>query len=95
MVVCNRRGHGTLPLTAPRFSTIGSTDDLRAQLDQIRRRLPRSPLYGLGVSAGTALLVRYLGEEVIALPLRPPSPIARATTPRAPSTACIAAMIAI
>jgi predicted alpha/beta-fold hydrolase len=63
VVVCNRRGHGTLPLTAPRFSTLGSTADVRAQLDHIRRRVPAAPLYALGVSAGTALLVRHLGEE--------------------------------
>jgi len=63
VVVCNRRGHGTLPLTAPRFSTLGATDDVRAQLAHIRAAVPASALYGLGVSAGSGLLVRYLGEE--------------------------------
>lgn len=69
VVVCNRRGHGPLPLTAPRFSTLGSTDDVRTQLEHIHRRVPRSPLYALGASAGTALLVRYLGEEGDRTPL--------------------------
>ena len=68
VVVCNRRGHGTLPLTAPRFSTLGTTADVRAQLARIRTHLPESPLYGLGVSAGSGLLVRHLGEEGTATP---------------------------
>jgi predicted alpha/beta-fold hydrolase len=69
VVVLNRRGHGTLPLTSPRFSILGATDDVRAQLAAVRRRLPVSPLYGLGISAGSGLLVRYLGEEGAATPL--------------------------
>ena len=63
VVVVNRRGHADLPLTTPRFNTLGSTDDLREQLRHIRARLPSSPLYVVGVSAGSGLLVRYLGEE--------------------------------
>jgi len=69
IVVCNRRGHGTLPLTTPRFSTLGATDDVRAQLARIRANVPDAPLYGLGVSAGSGLLVRYLGEEGARTPL--------------------------
>lgn len=69
VVVCNRRGHGALPLTTPRFSTLGATDDVREQLAAIRRRVPGSPLYGLGISAGSGLLVRYLGEEGATTPL--------------------------
>lgn len=63
VVVCTRRGHGGLPLTAPRFNTMGCTDDFREQLQRIRAQLPDSPLFGVGISAGSALLVRYLGEE--------------------------------
>jgi predicted alpha/beta-fold hydrolase len=69
IVVCNRRGHGTLPMTAPRFSTLGATDDVRAQVAHIAARVPAAPLYGLGVSAGSGLLVRYLGEEGARTPL--------------------------
>ncbi len=68
VVVCNRRGHGALPLTAPRVSTLGSTADVRAQLARIRARVPDAPLYAIGVSAGSGLLVRYLGEEGAAAP---------------------------
>jgi predicted alpha/beta-fold hydrolase len=63
VVVLNRRGHGTLPLTSPRFNTMGSTADLRVQLDAVRRRHPSAPLYVVGMSAGSGLLVRWLGEE--------------------------------
>jgi predicted alpha/beta-fold hydrolase len=63
VVVCTRRGHGGLPLTAPSINTMGCTQDLRRQLEYVRGQFPESPLYGAGISAGSALLVRYLGEE--------------------------------
>ncbi len=63
VAACNRRGHAGLELTAPRINTMGATDDLRAQIEAIESRRPTAPLYGLGVSAGSGLLVRYLGEE--------------------------------
>lgn len=63
VVVLNRRGHGALPLTSPRFNTMGSTADLRVQLAAVRRRLPSRRLYVVGLSAGSGLLVRWLGEE--------------------------------
>lgn len=63
VVVCTRRGHGGLPLTAPVVNTMGCTDDLREQLQRIRGEFPESRLYAAGVSAGSGLLVRYLGEE--------------------------------
>ena len=63
IVLCTRRGHGGLPLTAPRVNTMGCTNDLREQLDKISDEWPDSPLLAVGVSAGSGLLVRYLGEE--------------------------------
>lgn len=69
VVVLNRRGHGDLPLTTPRFNTLGSTDDLREQLCHVRGFAPSSPLYAVGLSAGSGLLVRYLGEEGERTPL--------------------------
>lgn len=69
VVVCNRRGHGALPLTTPRVSTLGSTADLREQLAHVRRRLPKTPLYAIGASAGSGLLVRWLGEEGATAPV--------------------------
>lgn len=63
VAACNRRGHAGLPLTAPQINTMGSTADFRVQLDAIVARRPDAALYGIGVSAGSGLLVRYLGEE--------------------------------
>jgi predicted alpha/beta-fold hydrolase len=63
IVVCTRRGHGDLGLSVPVFNTMGCTHDLREQLARIRATVPESPLYAIGMSAGSALLVRYLGEE--------------------------------
>lgn len=63
VVACNRRGHAELPLTAPGINTMGFVRDLDEQLDQIVQRRPLSPLYGVGISAGSGLLVRYLGEK--------------------------------
>ncbi|MBQ0714073.1 MAG: alpha/beta hydrolase [Paraperlucidibaca sp.] len=68
VVLCLRRGHAALPLLTPRMSLFGCTDDLREQLAVIRVRLPESLLYAVGSSAGSGLLVRYLGEEGDAAP---------------------------
>lgn len=62
VVACNRRGHADLPLTAPRINTMGFVSDLEAQIDRITARRPGAVLYGAGISAGSGLLVRYLGE---------------------------------
>ena len=63
IAACNRRGHGDLELTAPVVNTMGSTSDLRMQIAAISARRPDAALYGVGISAGSGLLVRYLGEE--------------------------------
>jgi predicted alpha/beta-fold hydrolase len=62
VVVCIRRGHGNLPLGTPVINTMGSTKDLKIQLDFIQKKFPNSALYGFGLSAGSGLLARYLGE---------------------------------
>jgi len=62
VVVCNRRGHAGVPLATPRFNTLGNVDDLRAQIAHVRAAHPRAPLFAIGVSAGSGLLARYLGE---------------------------------
>ena len=70
VAVCNRRGHAALPLTAPLVNTMGHTGDLACQLDAIEAARPDSPLYAAGLSAGSGLLVRYLGEQGARTPLR-------------------------
>ena len=62
VVVCNRRGHAGVPLATPRFNTMGNVGDLRAQIDHVRASRPDAPLFAIGVSAGSGLLARYLGE---------------------------------
>lgn len=70
IVLCLRRGHADLPLHTPRLNILGCTADLREQLQAIRAHFPASPLYAVGSSAGSGVLVRYLGEEGDAAPFR-------------------------
>ncbi|MEJ2898395.1 alpha/beta fold hydrolase [Acinetobacter sp. NS-4] len=63
IALCLRRGHANLPMPVPKISMFGSTDDLREQIQYIQTRFSQSALYAVGSSAGTGLLVRYLGEE--------------------------------
>ena len=67
-VCLHARGCGQ-PLTTDRFNLFGDTDDLRAAVDRILRKWPGAPLCMYGISAGTGLLVRYLGEEGAAAPV--------------------------
>jgi uncharacterized protein len=61
-VVLHARGCGQ-PLTSPCFNLFGNTDDVRSALKRIASTWPGAPIGLYGISAGTALLVRYLGEE--------------------------------
>ena len=67
-VVLHARGCGR-PLTSPRFSLFGSTEDLREALMRILTQRPGARLLLHSISAGTALMVRYLGEEGAATPV--------------------------
>ncbi|MFK7992212.1 MAG: alpha/beta fold hydrolase [Sandaracinaceae bacterium] len=69
VVVCNRRGHAGVPLATPRFNTMGNVADLRAQIARVQEDRPSAPLFAIGVSAGSGLLARYLGESPAA-PIR-------------------------
>lgn len=70
IALCLRRGHANLPMPVPQINLFGSTQDLREQIKSIQHKFPNSTLYGVGSSAGTGLLVRYLGEEGEATPLK-------------------------
>lgn len=63
IALCLRRGHAGLPMPVPQISLFGSTSDLKEQLTHIQNLFPESDLYAVGSSAGTGLLVRYLGEQ--------------------------------
>ena len=70
IALCLRRGHAGLPLSVPKINLFGNTQDLREQIEHIQQRLPYSKLYAVGSSAGTGLLVRYLGEEESSTPIQ-------------------------
>lgn len=70
IALCIRRGHANLPMPVAKMNLFGSTDDLREQIDFIQKKFPLTELYGVGSSAGTGLLVRYLGEEGENTPLK-------------------------
>ena len=70
IALCVRRGHAGLPLPIPQMSIFGSTQDLKQQLDHIQDIFPTSKLYAVGSSAGTGLLVRYLGEQGLETPFQ-------------------------
>lgn len=70
IALCIRRGHAKLPMPVPKINLFGSTEDLKEQIQFIQTEFPQSDLYGVGTSAGTGLLVRYLGEEGDQTPLK-------------------------
>ena len=68
VVVFVKRGHGGLKLTTPRLQAFGDTSDLQHCLQLLRDtlQLPQGAggrrFIGVGFSAGSGLLVSYLGE---------------------------------
>jgi len=62
--VFNRRGHAGIPLTSPSFNVMGEPSDTAAQVAAVVARHPEaSYLAMVGISAGSGLLVTYLGKE--------------------------------
>ena len=70
IALCLRRGHADLPLPVPKMSLFGPTSDLQEQVAYIQQQFPDSCLYAVGSSAGTGLLVRYLGEQGLDTPFK-------------------------
>ena len=61
-VVFNKRGHGGTPLTTPKLQSFGDPNDLRQVVKYVRSLYPLSRVVALGSSAGSGLLMSYLGE---------------------------------
>lgn len=61
-VVLNRRGHGGVKLTRPKFNIIGDKKDMREVVEHINAQYPGSPIILYGESAGSAIVASYLGE---------------------------------
>ena len=58
-----RRGCGGLPLTTPKFNILGDPRDTTDAIDAVRAAVgPNAPIFAVGLSAGSAALIRYLGE---------------------------------
>jgi predicted alpha/beta-fold hydrolase len=57
------RGCGETPNTARRFYHSGETSDIETVAAELRRRWPGAPLFGLGVSLGGNVLLKWLGER--------------------------------
>ena len=60
-VVMNRRGHFE-PLKNAIFNTVGDSTDSIFVIKHINRRFPKAKILLVGVSAGSALVVRSLGD---------------------------------
>ncbi len=56
----SRRGHSK-PLKNPKFNTVGDLEDLVFVINLIKNKYPNIPIYAIGLSAGSSLLVQYLG----------------------------------
>ena len=64
MVCCMNRRGAKAPLTEPRMNLFGSTDDIRWVLNKfIMTKRPNARILMVGISAGSGLLGRYLGDE--------------------------------
>ncbi|KAL6515219.1 hypothetical protein OROHE_018851 [Orobanche hederae] len=69
VVVSNHRGLGGVPITSDCFYTAERTDDVRSVIRLIHRQYPEAPLFAVGTSVGANILVKYLGEDGIKVPL--------------------------
>ncbi|KAK9077067.1 hypothetical protein SSX86_005402 [Deinandra increscens subsp. villosa] len=69
VVVSNHRGLGGVPLTSECFYTAGKSDDLGEVVNHLHRSHPETPLYAVGTSLGANILVKYLGEDGVNVPL--------------------------
>lgn len=70
VALCVRRGHGDNELQTPKFNTMGIYDDTVLQINHIHSRFPDSPLYAVGVSAGSGALASYLGRSGKSTPVK-------------------------
>ena len=61
-VVFNKRGHGGSPLRTPKLQSFGDPADMRCAVLHVKGRFPEDPIVAVGSSAGSGLLVSYLGE---------------------------------
>lgn len=63
VVVINTRGCCRTKVTTGKLFNAISVDDVREVIDEIRKRFPSRPLYGVGFSFGAVILANYLGQK--------------------------------
>ena len=61
-----RRGHGGLALRTPRLNVFGDTRDTHEAISRIHAANPAVPIAVVGISAGSAIAVRYSAEQGVA-----------------------------
>ncbi|KAA8536574.1 hypothetical protein F0562_029052 [Nyssa sinensis] len=69
VVVSNHRGLGGISITSDCFYNAGWTDDIRKVIDHLHCQYPEAPLFVVGTSIGANVLVKYLGEDGINIPI--------------------------
>ncbi|XP_059648224.1 embryogenesis-associated protein EMB8-like isoform X1 [Cornus florida] len=69
VVVSNHRGLGGISITSDCFYNAGWTDDIRKVIDHIHCLYSEAPLFAVGTSIGANILVKYLGEDGINIPI--------------------------
>ncbi|CAI0375202.1 unnamed protein product [Linum tenue] len=69
VVVSNHRGLGGVQITSDCFYNAGWTEDARRVIDHIHQEYPETPLYVVGTSIGANILVKYLGEDTVNVPI--------------------------
>ncbi|KAL3812588.1 hypothetical protein ACJIZ3_013856 [Penstemon smallii] len=69
VVVRNHRGLGGVAITSDCFYSGGWTEDARKVLDHLHCQYPDAPLFVVGTSIGANILVKYLGEDGINVPI--------------------------
>ncbi|XP_037493749.1 embryogenesis-associated protein EMB8-like [Jatropha curcas] len=69
VVMSNHRGLGGISITSDCFYNAGWTEDIRSIIDHIHCQYPEAPLYAVGTSIGANILVKYLGEHGVNIPL--------------------------
>lgn len=69
VVVSNHRGLGGVSMTSDRFYNGGWTEDIKKVISHIQNQHPEAPLFCIGTSLGANILVKYLGEDGVNVPL--------------------------
>ncbi|CAN0880522.1 Embryogenesis-associated protein EMB8 [Linum grandiflorum] len=69
VVVTNHRGLGGVQITSDCFYNAGWTEDSRRIIEHVHEEYPHTPLYVVGTSIGANILVKYLGEDSVNVPI--------------------------